>query len=316
MVKLNIKLPEGFLEEEEICGFPVTRERKELWAVELDLLNEFIRVCEENGLHYVLGAGSLLGAVRHQGFIPWDDDIDVYMLREDYDKLMALADSFQPPYFLQNWATDPNYTLGHSKLRNSNTTGCPRKEMDRNMNRGLYLDIFPLDGVSADPEEDRVQTERNKNYREILWRYRCTHVCMVTGDSPRQKLQSLCKRTVSFLFREGYLGFGRRKDELCREYDENMKKYSVEGTELWGNRTLVFECPLSRRPIEDWLQLTTAKFEFLTVSIPQNYDEILRQQYGNYMELPKNKRGGSVHGELIISTDIPYAEYFGKKGRN
>ena len=87
----------------------------ELQQVEFDLLKEFIRVCEKHSLTYYLIGGSALGAVRHKGFIPWDDDIDVGMPREDYDKLMSLHDEFKHPYFLQNFRTDRKYPLNLSK---------------------------------------------------------------------------------------------------------------------------------------------------------------------------------------------------------
>ena len=85
MVDLNIKLPESFLQEEEREGVVVSAELKKLWAVQLDLLCEFDRVCKKHGLRYILDFGTLLGAIRHKGYIPWDDDQDVSILCEDYD---------------------------------------------------------------------------------------------------------------------------------------------------------------------------------------------------------------------------------------
>lgn len=107
MVDLNIELPKGFLEEEVRCGYTVTRKMKEVWAVELDLLKEFKRVCNKYDLKYCADGGTLLGAIRHQGFIPWDDDLDIAMLRKDFEKLNEVAPAeFKKPYFWQTEETD------------------------------------------------------------------------------------------------------------------------------------------------------------------------------------------------------------------
>ena len=84
---IKIKLPEHFLEKEVRCGYSVTEKAKKIWAVELDLLAEFDRVCRKHDINYQIFAGTLLGAVRHEGFSPWDDDVDVCLLRGDYEKL-------------------------------------------------------------------------------------------------------------------------------------------------------------------------------------------------------------------------------------
>ena len=115
----------------------------------LDILKEFIRICNKYELRYFLLGGSCLGTVRHQGFIPWDDDIDVGMPRPDYERFMEIAQNELPEYyFLQNSKTDPDYPLCFAKIRDSRTTFIERSVSHLNINHGIYFDIFPLDGLS------------------------------------------------------------------------------------------------------------------------------------------------------------------------
>jgi len=291
MVNLDLKLPESFFEEEIRCGFTVTRERKELWAVELDLLMQLDRVCKKNGLKYMLGAGSLLGAIRHNGFIPWDDDIDVYMLRDDYNKLLTLGDEFQEPYFLQNFYTERCSIRTHSRLRNSETTGHTIAESTVELNKGIFIDVFPLDGVSDSSKKNDVQEKRNKWYGKLFKYYLGISV---------ESFQAKSKRFIISLMIT-ILG----KDFFCRRMDKNLSRYSRPGTKVWGNRTIHFDCPRSRRPLEDYTNLILWEFEGFQLPIPANYDAMLTQQYGNYMEIPEIKPE-SVHGELIVSTSVSY----------
>lgn len=108
-------LPKSFFDEEQICDFFVDKKRKKIWAIELDLLIQFDKICKKHGLIYFLIGGTLLGAVRHHGFIPWDDDLDVAMPRKDYDLLMQLKDEFSEPYFLQTPYTDEGYYYSYNK---------------------------------------------------------------------------------------------------------------------------------------------------------------------------------------------------------
>ena len=120
---------------------------------ELDILKEFQKFCEEFHLQYYLTAGTLLGAVRHQGFIPWDDDIDVAMPRRDYDKLQRLAKKFPSGYFLQCAQTEPNFPYYFSKIRKDHTKVSEPVLETIQMHQGIYIDIFPIDVC---PDNDKI----------------------------------------------------------------------------------------------------------------------------------------------------------------
>jgi lipopolysaccharide cholinephosphotransferase len=156
-------LPRSFLKEEERDEFLVTEKQKKVWAVELDMLLKFDSICKKHGLTYFLMFGSLLGAIRHQGFIPWDDDVDVGMPRKDYDKLLTLTDEFEMPYFLQTPYTDEGYYYSYAKIRNSNTSGITQQFRFQEINWGLMLDVYPIDNFVLEGAQ--------KRYEQILaWR--------------------------------------------------------------------------------------------------------------------------------------------------
>ena len=296
MVDLQIDLPKSFLDEEEISGYLVTSQMKEVWAVELDLMAQLDRVCRENGLTFFAGAGTLLGAVRHHGFIPWDDDMDFYMLREDYNKLVSLANEFKEPYFLQNTYTEPITAMAFSRLRNSRTMAGSFKSLTLDMNNGIFIDIFPLDGVNEGYFQNSIQ--RIKNY------YYLSCIRNITFDFRGFSKKKALKR----LFANIFIGVLSKKDRVkyFQKYEDNLSKYSTKDSAMWGNRTIVFDCPKSRRPLEDWLSIEMVPFEFTEIPVPTNYHEILKQQYGDYMKFPSDKKSGKMHQDLIISTDNAY----------
>ena len=126
---------------------------KTLQNIELEILDEFIRVCEKNQLTYFLIGGSCIGAVRHHGFIPWDDDIDVGMPREDYEKLVEIAaDELNPEYFFQNYHSEKNCGLIFGKIRKNNTILSENYSYHIHMHQGVWIDIFPYDQIGDKPE--------------------------------------------------------------------------------------------------------------------------------------------------------------------
>ena len=124
-----------------------------LKQVELDIFVEIINVCDKLKLRYYVVGGTLLGAVRHKGFIPWDDDIDLGMLREDFNIFLEKAPALLPDHmFLQTIWTDSGYLAPYAKVRNNNTTFIESTVAHQNMNHGVFVDIFPLDYY---PEDDK-----------------------------------------------------------------------------------------------------------------------------------------------------------------
>lgn len=293
MVKLNIDLPETFFQEEERSGYLVNAKTKELWAVQLDLLNEFDRVCKKHGLKYILDFGSLLGAIRHKGFIPWDDDLDVSMLREDYDKLMEIGPKeFKHPYFLQNHMTDYRFDGGVVKLRRSDTT-CIMKhniEFHATYNQGIYIDIFVFDNIPSNDVATRNEICKESN--RAFYNYLC--LCHNNYDN-RLFSKVQIKR---FLLRLRYVSIRN----LYYRWDAVARRYNNAETDYVGT---VFFFLLHSRPRRWFDELIEMPFESFKVPVPKNYDDLLHDEYGDYWTPVK---GACEHTMVMFDANRPYTD--------
>lgn len=156
---------------------------KRLQAVELEIVKEIARICEAEKIQWFLVGGSVLGAVRHGGFIPWDDDVDVGMLRFDYERFIrACAKRLPDKYFLQTLNTDEGYHLGYAKIRVNGTLYIQENVASRRMHHGVFADVYPIDEV---PDSARAR-RRQKLYSNL-----CYALCRgetVTGQGGAVKL--------------------------------------------------------------------------------------------------------------------------------
>ena len=212
MIELNIDLPDGFLDEEDRGGYVVPAEMKQVWAIQMDLLTQLINVCQQNDIKMWVGGGTLLGTIRHHGYIPWDDDIDVMMLREEYDKLMAIGkDAFEHPYFFQNAYTDSGYSLGHAQLRNSLTAAIRPADSFKLYNQGIFIDIFVLDAVPEDPAL-RVSTIKESNRIRRFLKARDTNI-LYSGRFTLIGRKLKARRAVK---KQGWGNIYRKSEDILR----------------------------------------------------------------------------------------------------
>ena len=285
-------LPVSFFEEETICDFQVTKKRKKIWAISLDLLFKFDEVCRRHNLKYSLAFGSLLGAIRHNGFIPWDDDIDVVMPRADYEKLKEFKTEFANPYFLQYPGEDEGYLFSFAKLRNSNTSGISWAFRYEGFNQGLFLDIFPLDNYSS------VNIDQNM---EIIARLvaessaKMRRSCPIPDEYDRQKLaQFPIVRDVQTLSKE--------LDNVLRQHEAiETKKYIIWSCLFYSKDKVIFD--------KTWFdELKDYNLYGHSVLIPTHFDKVLRTTYGDYMQFPPVEQRGTWHSSSVFNPDVPYKE--------
>ena len=285
-------IAEQFLNPEMRCEFQVTTELKKIWAVALDSLIKFDEICKKHHLRYFLAYGTLLGAVRHKGFIPWDDDMDVFMLREDYDRLLDLGDEFTYPYFLQTAHTDPGYFFSYAKLRNSNTTCITTQFRYQKVNWGQNFDIFPLDNFN--PKDGEAFFAKVAELGTDLSNY-------MRSSNPNPSTEEERKRIACYS--------GRCPWEIYDELQQHARRYDAEPTDylavtsayLYGfQKGLFFKA--------DFEDCIPCKFENVTSFIPKGYDRILRIIYGDYRQFPPVEKRGIWHGNIIYNPDRPYIE--------
>lgn len=314
MVKLNIALPEHFLDEETRCDYLVTSQMKEVWAVELDLCSKLLEVCRKYDIKVMAFGGTLLGAVRHNGFIPWDDDMDFMMMREDYEKLCSVAEKeFEYPYFFQTKYTDAGSYYPFAKLRNCSTTGILPHTMGKygyhDFNQGIFIDILPYDGVISDEKKFNTQT----NEMRILFKLvrLVHHISRMRHAKMRNKGLEFCRVILQPLF----IAFGaldRRfgiERSLFSKFEKLSSKYNYLDTEMIEQISFkIYENEgFKLKYREDYLSTIDLPFECISMPVPANYDRVLRLMYGDYMKMVK---GTDRHGEVIFDTSKPYLEYY------
>ncbi len=312
MVKLNIKLPNHFLDEEVRNDYVVTSDMKKVWAIELDLLNELLRVCKKNNIKIFASGGTMLGAVRHNGFIPWDDDIDMMMFREDYNKLCQIAENeFKHPYFFQTEWTDRGSLRGHAQLRNSETTGILKNELDFNytFNQGIFIDIFPLDTVI---DNERLFKKQFKKVQKYKKRYRrLSEISDRYKNCSNNKIKHFIKTIISATF--GKMIKKQKKpiyDFYYKKYEDECQRYNYKNnTKYISTLSFMFDNEQHFKYRCDYENLIDMDFEFIKIPIGANYDHALTKRYGNYKLFEK---GTSYHGGIIFDVDKPYTEYLEK----
>lgn len=288
------------LEEEVICDYRVSGKQKKIWNIELGLLEKFMEVCNRNNLKFFVAHGTLLGAVRHGGFIPWDDDIDVNMPRKDYESLKKIAPKeFQFPFFFQTFETDPFNFVGHAKLRNELTTGMDLQNIgDLKSHNGLFIDIFPMDGVVEDLKHRKKQSQKIEMYRGLM-------LAKIYGEKYfyfQQYNEQIWKKycLVSKIFSAEFLN--KKFEKWCSKYTDD--RALREGIHAFRTD---YECCYWYK--KDYEKITYMSFQGMMVPVPENYDNCLKIKWGNYMEYPPSEKRGYKHNDVIMEPDVSFHEF-------
>ena len=256
-----------------------------LQRVEFEILCEFIKICKRLDLKYYMICGSALGAAKYKGFIPWDDDIDVALLRKDYSVFIEKAPQLLPEYyFLQNYKTDEHCRHFCSKIRDSRTTYIELDQKNLNINHGVFIDVIPLDSLPDD-----------KNF---LRKYRRFRICQLMHLKSHEKYKNIIKCILRPMvdIRKVYENFEKyllkcsynTKNLYCNFHNSKNNKWSFDKS-IYGDGICV-------------------EFEGIDVNIPERFDEYLTAYYGNWRaDLPDEKRIGHHYYE-VLDLEHPYTD--------
>lgn len=263
-----------------------------VWKIEQEILDIFHSVCLENNLKYSLAYGTLIGAVRHKGFIPWDDDIDIMMPREDYEKLLILWEDKAPKgYLIQNYHCEEDYTNNFAKIRKEHTTFIQDEcEFLKKYQKGIFIDVFPCDRIASGVVGRKIQF------------LACAFNLLYTRGFNSGKTG-----LIGFLEKK-LLKVNKKKAKYIRDHAEKIvRKWNSET----GNRFMVactIECCKIYYPADMFDELNIVEFNAKKYMAVKDIDTVLRIQYGNYMQLPPQNERTWKHHPLIIDFEHDYEE--------
>lgn len=257
---------------------------RQIQKIELELLLQFDEICRRNNLRYSLGGGSLLGAIRHKGFIPWDDDIDVMMPRPDYETFMKYCKKNNTPFRLTTYDTVEGYNGLFAKLWSPGTLIVDRV-MELTFDLGVNIDVFPLEGLGNSEAEARKIFHKTAWNREML-------NAVLWKKFFRSKTHGLLVEPIRFAM----FVLSRFSDpkQLLRKVDEENLKHPFEDSLYAGCVCGSYREQeiMKKDTFEKYIE---AEFEGHQLKAISSYDEYLTKHYGNYMQLPPAEKRQTHH---------------------
>ena len=264
-------------------------EAKEIQVVLLEMMKGFHKACSENGINYYMLGGTCLGAIRHSGFIPWDDDIDVGLPRKDYEKFCRIAGDILPSNLVLRYYKNTNNSPFHFvKLINKDTTLIEKNYKD--YLEGVYIDVFPLDGLEkfSFPQKIRAKT------------IRFLHVLIMdfyfTGT--KSGLKNLLLKVSKKM---NMIKIHSKIDKLMTKDKSDQPEYYCNFLGAWKDREII------KRDV--FGNPTLYSFEDSEFYGPENADAYLRSLYNDYMVLPPVEKQVSRHDYYFVDLDLPFTKY-------
>ena len=263
---------------------------RQIQLTQLEILIEVDKICCEHDIKYFLTAGTLLGAVRHKGFIPWDDDIDIGMHRKDYDNFLEIANKeLDEKYFCQSIYSETNYYLPFAKIRKNKTRYVEASAKHLDINKGVYIDLFPMDNVP----DNTIARFIHRIEFYILFRIVLAKSGVGSPDDRR-----VLKRMVYGTLKIFSIPFKKRNFLLYM--DQRMKKYSGNKTRYVTSMAGAYGYTREKMPSCIFESVTKIEFEGQLFYAPSRSHEYLTRLYGDYMTLPPVGQRENRHGIIEV----------------
>lgn len=249
-------------------------------------LDEIVRICDTHGLRYYLAGGSMLGAVRHGGFIPWDDDLDISMPRDDYERFAEICESELGEEFeLQSVEKEPNYNLFLAKVRIKNTRLVDRVTANLDINQGIYVDIFPLDNCDG---IDKALIKRAKRFGTLA-KIKAVKLGIARKTGFIKNLSIFAVRLFA-----GFMSI----DSLNKKVYKTMTCH--KGGDMYINFCSQYGYKRQTMPKQWFGNGTPYMFEGKEYMLPSEYDKVLINIYKDYMKLPPKEKQKTVHDFIEV----------------
>ena len=246
-------------------------ELKQIQMVQMDLIREVVRICEKRGIHFNMVGGTMLGAVRHKGYIPWDDDADIGFLRSEYEKFREACriELDHEKYYMQDLRDTEGYRWGYGKLRRKGTEFVRLNQEHMPYGQGISIDLMPFDNVPDGRLARRIHFFRCFLYRKVLW----SKVGSRAEENPWKKVLYTMVQWIPMKM-------------IVKSYQRFIDNGQKKKTHLV--RILTFPTPKGVYGYKREWYTHLAKYHFGEMMLPgaQDYDGYLKVKYGNYMELP------------------------------
>lgn len=258
-----------------------------LQKIEIEILDYVVCICKQNGLMYFLAGGTLLGAIRHKGFIPWDNDIDIAMPRNDYEKLCEILREMSGiEYQLIELRDDNMYYCPFVKVVNDRTILKENAGGESIMPLGVYIDIFPIDGIE---NNDKKSVKRYLKIRD--WSYRIANATLYIENLSfwRRLIKKVWQvLIVDVLKREKYFNI---LVKLLKKFPYGSTEYIVSTYGLRAEKEII--------EYSAFAQTINVEFEGKMYNAPVGYDKYLTQMYGDYMKLPPESERVAPHDIVV-----------------